>query len=265
MSTTKTPKRPTAKAQPKAKPQPSPAPAPPQLLRTLSVTFGLRLRHHQLEAFRGAVADMACQLLPTGQASLFHNHNNGEVPGGNAYLYRYSRIQYRVHGGQVGIWAINEGAEAMAEMELLGAWRNFALGGEPLPLRITELRDSTAPLPAFAPAPMPYRMYRYLPLNSENYEVYKALEGMADRIHMLERLLANHLVGFGRQVGWQWEGDQQLQVRLRNIAQTRTVKVLGVPNIALDLDFTANALLPDRMALGRKTAFGFGWLHRLPK
>ncbi|MCB0642014.1 MAG: hypothetical protein KDC44_10260, partial [Phaeodactylibacter sp.] len=69
-----------------------------QPIRTLSLSFDVRLYARQIPQWRGAFIEM-CGL----DSDLFHNHN------GEAELhYRYPLIQYRMYKGKASILAINE-------------------------------------------------------------------------------------------------------------------------------------------------------------
>jgi hypothetical protein len=226
-------------------------------VRTLSLTFDLPLHPDDLEAFRGAVASLA----GIGN-NLFHNHNNA-IDAQTPYLFRYPRIQYQMHNGCASLFGINEGADALDGLTRRNAWRNFAVNGRPMPLRVAELRENNNFRLGLLPQPQRYRIYNYLPFTADNYTQYKQLPYLTEKVAMLERLLANHIVGFGRQVGWQWGDDQRLQVTLNDMDRVKKHNILGTDLMAFDLVFAANATLPDRLGLGRKPAFGCGWIYRL--
>ena len=51
-----------------------------------------------------------------------------------------------------------------------------------------------------------------------------------------------------------------LEVTINDIDRVKKVNVLGQNMMAFDLVFSANILLPEGIAIGRKVAFGFGFV-----
>lgn len=224
-------------------------------MKTLSLTFDLPLRHADLPAFRGAFAHMAGH-----DQDLFHNHDNDAARAGD-YHHRYPLVQYRVHDGHAAILGINAGAEAIGRLHRDQRLADFSLGGWHKPLRVAHSRLQ-APAPALldgSAAPRRYRLYHYLPFTSENYQHYKSLPGLSDRVPFLERILQNHIVAMARGTGCDLPADAPLAVRLQDIDRVKKVNALGTPMMAFDLVFTAQAQLPEGIGLGRKVAFGFGF------
>lgn len=235
------------------------------MVDTLFMGFNLRMRPHEIPAFRGAVADMVSQHLPTAEASLFHNHNNGEVDNGKTYLYRYPRIQYQVHDGRAAIFAIKEGAAALNKINNKGLWQQFEMDGRRRPMKVMELRESNNYALQVLPTQQThhYRICHYVPFTSKNYQLYNQCSNFTERIALLEKLLGNHLKAFADNMDWPLGNHKPLQPTITEVRHINKVMVLNHHSMAFDLHFTLNATLPNRMGLGRKPAFGFGWLHRI--
>jgi hypothetical protein len=229
-------------------------------MKTLSLTFDLPLRHADLPAFRGAFAAMA------GHAQdLFHNHDN-QAGSTRDYHHRYPLVQYRVHDGHAAILGINEGAEAIGRLHRAQRFGDFSLQGRRMPLQVAHSRLQ-APAPALidGEGPQRYRLYHYLPFTPENYQQYKTLPSLSDKVPFLERILQNHIVAMARGTGCDLPDDAPLAVRLQDIDRVKKVNALGTPMMAFDLVFTAQARLPEGIGLGRKVAFGFGFSVPLGK
>lgn len=225
-------------------------------VNTLSVIFDLTLQKESLPAFRGAMAAFAGH-----DNALWHNHTGeNEKP----YLYRYPLIHYRIHNNNAALYGINEGAEAIDTVLRSKNISNFYMNGRGCPLKICEWKQDSNFGLKLLPQTHSYRLYNYLPLTPENYTNYKQLPKFTDKVQLIETLLANHIIAFAQAVGWQWQKDQRLEVVVQDIDRIKKTEVMGTPMMAFDLVFTANALLPDRLGIGRKTAFGYGWLYRLP-
>jgi hypothetical protein len=223
-------------------------------LHTLSLTFDLKLRHHELPQFRGALAHLAGL-----DQDLFHNHDNAaESP--QSHRQRYPLIQYRVHLGQAGVFGINEGACALERLVENHRIDDFRMNGRSRPLELAGvLRD-----PEFRPfvqandLPFEYRIFRYLPFSPERHQEYDSQADMHARIDLLATLLRNHIVAFAYGVGWQLPEDRRVSVSIVDFIEARRLRVKDQPVTGFDLVFRTNARLPEGLGLGRKTAFGFG-------
>lgn len=243
----------------------------PTHLHTLSITFNLPLKYEHIEAFRGAIAQAAGL-----DDELFHNHRNDrsdqhdqnpetDTTLPSTYHQRYPLIHYRIHDGRASLMGINQGAVSIERLLRSGALKNFTVRGRRRPLEVVQRFQNQHITLDFVDEGQPwpcYRLYHYLPLTPDNYRQYKAFPTFTDRIQFLEKILANHLVAFARAVDWTF--TQPLQVSIYDIDRVKKRPVLGTPMMAFDLVFTTNAHLPDRLAIGRKIAFGHGWFFRLP-
>ena len=233
----------------------------PLTIRTLSVIFNLRLRAEDLEAFRGAVIAVAGR-----ENELFHNHNNlDDETEQNKFHHRYPLIHYRIQNHAASLFGINEGAGAIDKLLRSKVFKEFKMNGRPIHLNITERQENssfalalTAKKQVYA-----YRIYNYLPLNPDNYYQYKQLPDFAQKVKFIEKLLANHLVAFAHAVNWAFPKNRRLDAVIMDIDRIKKTEVLGTQMMAFDLVFSCNALLPDRLGIGRKAAFGYGWLYRL--
>lgn len=227
-------------------------------LHTLSLTFNLPMYHNGIEAFRGAFADLAGK-----DADLFHNHNNNGRDEA-ALIYRYPRIQYRVHNGMASIFAVNEGAAALNRMLEGNKLQHFKMGGKIMPLELKESREVQQFKATVSARGImhQYRIYKWLPLNPANYALYKSKTNMVDKLQLLENILRGQIVAFADSIGWQLPQNRKIKVEINDLDRLSKVKVLGIDMIAVDMLFSTNAMLPDRLGLGRKTAYGFGWIYR---
>jgi len=233
----------------------------PTTIHTLSIIFNLHLKQGELEAFRGAVIAIAGR-----ENELFHNHNNhDEEAGDNKFHYRYPLINYRIQDHAASLFGINEGTEAIDKLLRSKAVKEFKMNGRPIPLNIFQRQENSSfALSLSAQTQVhSYRIYNYLPFTPDNYHQYKALPSFVRKVEFIEKLLANHLVIFAHAVNWAFPKNRRLEVSIQDIDRIKKTEVLGVQMMAFDLVFNCNALLPDRLGIGRKTAFGYGWLYRL--
>ena len=221
-------------------------------VNTLSLGFNLPLHTSQLYAFRGAIAATAGL-----EEDLFHNHNN-ETGADSAYKYRYPLIQYRVEDGRAAIFALNEGAKALESLHRSGKFADFAMNGRPRRLEVRERnRDNAFPLQVASNQFWTYKIREYLPFNRDKFRAYQSLPTRQARTERLQRMLQNHIVAFGYGIDWQLP-ETRIVVRLDDPGRARSVLAIAQKLMAFDLEFQVNAVLPEGLGLGRKTAFGFG-------
>jgi hypothetical protein len=197
---------------------------------------------------------------------LFHNHNNHDQEAGdNKFHYRYPLINYRIQNQAASLFGINEGAEAIDKLLRTKAFKEFRINGSPQPLHIFERQENSAFILSVLPKKQvyTYRIYNYLPLTPDNYRLYKTLPDFIQKVQFIEKLLANHLIAFANAVNWKIPANRRLEVSIQDMDRIKKTEVLDIPMMAFDMVFSCNALLPDRLAIGRKAAFGYGWLYRL--
>src|SRR5207249_899377 len=140
---------------------------------TLSLTFNLPLRHEEIEQFRRGICAVA-----GSDNDLFHNEKlDSEAGDSHKYIERYPLIQYQVHEGRASILGINQGADALAQLEKNNLSGEFRMPGNKniISLKVTDRRqDSGFAMKMLAKnKTCVYRIYGYVPLNPENYAMYK--------------------------------------------------------------------------------------------
>jgi hypothetical protein len=219
-----------------------------------ALTFDLELRHADIQAFRGAFAAMAGR-----QNDLFHNHDNEEGSSAN-YKHRYPLVQYRIHGGNASVYGINEGADALEKLQKSGILSDFSMNGDEFPLQVIHSNRERGLELEVTEQVHAYRIYRYLPFSPDKYREYKNMFALREKIVLLERLIQNHIVSFAHGTNWVLPPDRRIAVTINDLDRVKKVKVVGRDLMAFDLVFSVNARLPEGLGLGRKTAFGFGFV-----
>jgi|GEM_PF-888110 len=214
-------------------------------IRTFDLTFSLRIYPRQLPHWRGAFIEMAGK-----ENDLFHNHDQG-----NGNHYRYPLIQYRVNKGKAGIFAINEGVDALQDVLFSTDWK-INWNGKPLALSVSNPKKGNHML-QMTDTLRHYKLFKYLPFNADNYQAWLRCRNLTERIALLERVLASHHIAFFADIGWRL--PERLEISLQNIQLTQTVKCHDVPMLAFNLTYAANVLLPTGLALGKAVSHGFGW------
>ena len=233
---------------------------PQQFSPLLSLRFNLALAPRDIRAFRGAFARLAGR-----EADLFHNHNNApERPAD--YFSRYPVIQYRVRDHHAEVFALGAGVPALEKLVDSGKLRNFNLRGHRQSLRVIE-KEAQFLDPGLTVAQNlahRYRIRQYLPFSQTRFHEYRQLERMGERIHLLETVLCNHLVSFCYAMEVPPPPAPRIQVALTQLHRQHCKRVLNrQPYQVFDLEFRSNLRVPERVGLGRKTAFGYGVVERV--
>ncbi len=219
----------------------------PVAVESMLITFQLPIYPRQISQWRGAFAEMA-----GWENDLLHNHTAAE-----AYRYRYPLVQYRVRDGQAAVFALNDGISAVQKALFAGNWQcNWQ--GETRRLVMSQSPQVQQHLLQVGGAPQQYLLHKYLPFNQENYRLWQSLEGLVERVQLLETLLRNHLLAGIWGLGW--NDDEEVVVRIQALRKTQLVSYHGQRLMAFDLVFSTNVDLPLGMGLGKAVSHGFGWM-----
>ena len=209
----------------------------------LTVIFRNELNHREVPLFRGAVLSK----VPP-ECILFHNHID------NGFRYSYPLIQYKVIKGKAAIVCIGEGTEEIASLFRSQDFQ-FKIGERDETFEVDSITANLCILQVWDDR-FKYKISGYLPLNSANYAKFNELDGMIEKVQMLEGLLTANLLsmlkGLGKHV------EKNIECRITNLFASRTYLYKGVKMQGFDLDFTSNVLIPSYFSLGKGASLGFG-------
>lgn len=143
-------------------------------IRILILKFRNQLQPNEIKWFRGAVIHALSK-----DDVLFHNHIDKN------YRYAYPLIQYKLINRCATILCIEEGVEAIGNF--FSNYNNLIqIGEKNMSLEIDYLRPSVFLLEVTERVSR-YSLHRWIPLNHENYQVYRTLEKDEQRIHLLQK------------------------------------------------------------------------------
>lgn len=231
-------------------------------LQTLSLTLSHRIRPHEIPRWRGAFLEMI-----GWEDELFHNHSNKDIKGEKVFStqtlqkakvhHRYPLIQYYERRGKGTIVGINEGVPALLkildEKEL-----NIQWNGRRQQLKIEHVQKGEHQFRILDQARQ-YRIHKWMALTQKNYEIWKNASSLEVRIHLLNKLLVNHLIGVLKQFHWRWPAGS-IQAQLELLHRMETIKHKGVSLEIFDVTFSSNVDLPMGLAIGKGVSHGFGIL-----
>ena len=220
-------------------------------IRYLTVRFDTDLYDYELPAFRGAIVD-----LVGPEHTLFHNHLPAE-----GFLYRYPVIQYKCLGGNPVIICLDEGVDEIHHVFTRQEW-TVKLGERPLTLAIKDMRINQFTLQAWEHS-FPFRIRNWLALNQKNYDTYRQLTGLADRVTFLEHVLTGNILSMAK--GLDWRIEREVKVQISDVSPLRWLKFKDQLLAGFDAEFATNVFLPDFIGLGKGVSIGFGVVTRRRK
>ncbi len=229
-------------------------------LRTLTLTLSHRIRPHEIARWRGAFLEMI-----GWENELFHNHQNQEFSGQKVFStqvlksaklhHRYPLIQYYENQGKGTITGINEGAEALLKI-LNNKKLTIRWNGRSKDLKIVRVQQGAHQFKILQ-APRKYQLHKWMALTQKNYELWKNASGLDVRVHLLNKLLVNHLIGTLKQLNWRWPAGS-LQAHLDLLHQMKAIRHKGISLEIFDVTFSSNAQLPTGLAIGKGVSHGYG-------
>ena len=103
-----------------------------------------------------------------------------------------------------------------------------------------------------------YRLKNWLPLNSENYLKFQAVDNYVEKIQILERVLIGNILSFLKGVNIHLE--ERLELYITNVTDQRPPVYKKVRLMAFDIEFKANISLPLYIGIGKNASIGYGVL-----
>lgn len=214
-------------------------------IRILILKFRNQLQPNEIKWFRGAVIHALSK-----DNVLFHNHIDKN------YRYAYPLIQYKLINRCATILCIEEGVEAIGNF--FSNYNNLIqIGEKNMSLEIDYLRPSVFLLEVTERVSR-YSLHRWIPLNHENYQIYRTLEKDEQRVHLLQKILIGNILSCLK--GLNIYLDKRITCRIQEITRMYTISNKGVNLLAFDLIFTANLSLPPYIGLGKNASINCGIL-----
>ena len=217
-------------------------------IKLFYIKFNNYILDSEIELFRGAVISKVPRYM-----ILFHNHE------GEGFRYSYPLIQYKRLGGKAFIVCISEGTEDIGKL-FSSADLNYRLGERTVKMEIASMW-TTRPLVQVWNQSFSYRLVKWLALNEENYRTYQELEGIGERIELLEKILTGNILSFAKGIGYHIE--EKLECKIISEKSSSWNRYKGVKMKSFDLIFKSNISLPEYIGLGKGASIGHGVLFRI--
>lgn len=209
----------------------------------LTIRFNNEIQPFEVNLFRGAVINSLDNKL-----LLFHDHD------GDKYRYGYPLIQYKRIKGCAAIFSLSEGAEEIGEFFSSGNF-TLQLGNRTIEAKIANISPLLFNIQEWDKS-FRYRISRWIPFNGDNYAKYQNIEGLADRITFLEKILTGNILSMAKGLNiWL---KNQVTCKIMKISEPFLVTVKSVKMVCFNAEFETNVSLPDYIGLGKHVSIGYG-------
>ena len=217
-------------------------------IKILKVIFDGNLKPSEVPALRGAIVEKVGR-----KNVLFHNHLE------KGFRYKYPLIQYKTILGKPALICLDEGVDEIHKYFNKKDWDIF-IGDKKLTMKIHSLSLDQFDLDVSDDL-FKYRIHNWIALNQKNNQSFKRAENLVDRILILEKALTGNIISFAK--GINWDITKKLQVKIIDQRYTNPVNLSGNTLIGFNVDYSANAFLPNHIGLGKGVSKGFGTVNRL--
>lgn len=181
---------------------------------------------------------------------LLHNHfDDGTL------IYRYPLVQYKVLNEIPTLIGLGEGATLL--LELFTKIKELVIGNQTYPVNEKHLSISTPEIGLDHSNLYDYHFETlWMALNQNNYNTYIKTPDQKTKNDMLQKILIGNILSFYKSTGYHVPSTILVRLKVReNFTRFKDQSMLGFSG-----SFVSNALLPDRIGLGKSVSRGFGTL-----
>ncbi len=217
-------------------------------VRTLTVITDTEIRQNEIPLFRGAVIHS----LGEHPNVYFHNHLDNDK-----FRYSYPLIQYKRIDGKAAVVCIEEGVDIIGQFltEVNGM---LNIGERQITCNTERIQPARILVQTWQEM-FSYHISRWLPLNSKNYQSYKDIDGIVERITFLENILKANLLSMLK--GLNIHLEKELILKITEISDPYLMFNKGVQLMAFNADFKCNLSIPNHIGIGKNASIGYGNVH----
>ncbi len=217
-------------------------------VRTLTVITDAEIHQNEIPLFRGAVI----QSLGEHPNVYFHNHLDGEK-----FRYSYPLIQYKRIEGKAAIVCIEDGVNIIGQF-LTECNGTLTIGDRQITCNTERIQPARILVQTWQDM-FSYLIRRWLPLNSKNYQDYKDVEGVVEKVTFLENILKANLLSMLK--GLDIHLEKELILKITEIGDPYLLNNKGVKMMAFNADFKCNLSIPNNIGIGKNASIGYGIVH----
>jgi hypothetical protein len=221
-------------------------------IRTLTILFDTDISFKEITLFRGAVI----KSLGEHPNLFFHNHLDDEK-----FRYSYPLIQYKRLGGKAAIVCIEDGVDIIGQF-LTEVNGTLTIGDRQVTCNTGRIQPARILVQTWEEM-FNYHISRWVPLNSQNYQRYKDIEGVVEKVSFLENILKANLLSMLK--GLNIHLEKELILKITELSDPYLLHNKGVKMMAFNADFKCNLSIPNNLGVGKNASIGFGVVHQLHK
>lgn len=221
-------------------------------IRTLTVITDAEIRQNEIPLFRGAVIHS----LGEHPNVYFHNHLDDDK-----FRYAYPLIQYKRLDGRAAIVCVEEGVDIIGQF-LTEVDGTLTIGDRQITCNTGRIQPARILVQTWEEM-FNYHISRWLPLNSQNYQRYKGIEGVVEKVSFLENILKANLLSMLK--GLDIHLEKELTLKITEISDSYLIHNKGVKMMAFNADFKCNLSIPNNIGIGKNASIGCGIVHQLRK
>jgi len=221
-------------------------------VRTLTVLTDAEIHQREVPLFRGAVI----KSLGEYPNLYFHNHLDGDK-----FRYAYPLIQYKRLGGKAAIVCVEDGVDIIGQF-LTEVNGSLTIGNRQVTCHTEKIQPARILIQPWQDM-FSYHISRWLPLNSKNYQSYKTIEGVVEKVTFLENILKANLLSMLK--GLDIHLEKELILKITEIGDPYLFYNKGVKMMAFNADFKCNLSIPNNIGIGKNASIGCGVVHQLQK
>lgn len=221
-------------------------------IRTLTVLTDAEIRQNEIPLFRGAVIHS----LGEHPNVYFHNHLDDDK-----FRYAYPLIQYKRLEGKAAIVCVEDGVDIIGQF-LTEVDGTMTIGDRQITCNTGRIQPARILVQTWEEM-FSYHISRWLPLNSQNYQRYKDIEGVVEKVSFLENILKANLLSMLK--GLDIHLEKELLLKITEIGDSYLIYNKGIKMMAFNADFKCNLSIPNNIGIGKNASIGCGIVHQLRK
>lgn len=221
-------------------------------IRALTIITDAEIHQNEVPLFRGAVINS----LGEHPNLYFHNHLDDDK-----FRYAYPLIQYKRLGGKAAIVCVEEGVDIIGQF-LTEVNGTLNIGERQITCHTDKIQPAKILVQTWEEM-FNYHISRWLPLNSQNYQRYKDIEGVVERVSFLENILKANLLSMLK--GLDIHLEKELILKITEISDSYLIHHKGVKMMAFNADFKCNLSIPNNIGIGKNASIGCGIISLITK
>jgi len=221
-------------------------------IRTLTVLTDGEIRQNEIPLFRGAVIHS----LGEHPNVYFHNHLDDDK-----FRYAYPLIQYKRLEGKAAIVCVEDGVDIIGQF-LTEVDGTLTIGDRQVTCNTGRIQPARILVQTWEEM-FNYHISRWLPLNSQNYQRYKGIEGVVGKVSFLENILKANLLSMLK--GLDIHLEKELILKITEISDSYLIYNKGVRMMAFNADFKCNLSIPNNIGIGKNASIGCGIMSLITK